>query len=254
MARPLRVAGWLAWLVGRALYAGWVALMIATPLVGFWLASSLAAYRDASQWLALVVGLLLFPIVPVGWELFYVWRRSRRETLGKPILTRLDRLVLRTLIIDGLFLGLMLWRAPHTSRSRARRARRLDPRRPSTDRSRPVRASLLLGFADRLDRRWQTSSDIYGSSDKPPPEPTSDPTTPTLVDLAKPVQPKDPNGWPRIAEADAIVKDDPRFGADQRRRGRRVFRRAHHRSARAREGAARLRRDAVALRRRRPRS
>lgn len=55
----------------------WISLMILTPLFGFWLASSLAAYENASQWLALLVGLALFPILPVGWELFFVWRRSR---------------------------------------------------------------------------------------------------------------------------------------------------------------------------------
>src|SRR3569623_1868758 len=104
--RPVRIAGWV---VVRLLHAAWVALMIATPLFGFWLASSLAAYKNASQWLALVVGLLLFPLLPVGWELFFEWRRDKAK---KPILTRIDRLVLRTLIINGLFLGAMLWRAP----------------------------------------------------------------------------------------------------------------------------------------------
>jgi hypothetical protein len=37
----------------------WIAAMIAAPLFGVWLASSLAAYNNASQWLALGVGLLL---------------------------------------------------------------------------------------------------------------------------------------------------------------------------------------------------
>src|SRR4051812_46186058 len=110
-SRPLRVAGW----VGTKLaYGIWVALMVLTPLFGFWVASSLAAYSNATQWLSLVIGLLLFPIVPVGWDLVFVWRRKRRGDASKPILTRLDRLVLRTVIINGVFLGIVMWRAPHT--------------------------------------------------------------------------------------------------------------------------------------------
>src|SRR5687767_6281404 len=91
------------------LRALWVATMVLTPLFGFWLASSLAAYQNATQWLALLVGLLLFPLLPVGWELFYAWRRRRQETPKKAILTRLDRLVLRTLVINGVFLVCMMY-------------------------------------------------------------------------------------------------------------------------------------------------
>src|SRR5512143_1915221 len=96
-SRPVRVAGWV---VKRVLYATWIALMILVPLFGFWLASSLAAYENASQWLALLVGLLLFPLLPVGWDLIFAWRQRRKDpdTRRKPILTRLDRLVLRTLL------------------------------------------------------------------------------------------------------------------------------------------------------------
>ena len=197
-ARALRVAGWL---VGRIAYAGWVALMILIPLFGFWLASSLAAYSDASQWLALVVGLLLFPIVPVGWDLLFVWRRGRRKDATKPILTRLDRLVLRTLIINGLFLGIMMWRAPHTS-FRALAVRGdwiLDGRDgPAADAVR----GFLLGLADRFEQRWHHATDRYGTSDKPPPEPP----TPLVVG---PIQPADPNGWPLPAVADPIVTSIP---------------------------------------------
>src|SRR4051812_36997402 len=87
----------------------WVSTMVLTPLFGFWLASSLAAYHNATQWLSLLVGLLLFPILPVGWELFYVWRKARKKSTSPAILTGLDRIVLRTLIINGLFLGGMMW-------------------------------------------------------------------------------------------------------------------------------------------------
>src|SRR5512143_4221594 len=97
------------------LRVAWVSTMVLTPLFGFWLASSLAAYHNATQWLSLLVGLLLFPIIPVGWDLFYVWRRSRKASTSPAILTGLDRIVLRTLIINGLFLGGMMWQAKHES-------------------------------------------------------------------------------------------------------------------------------------------
>ena len=96
----------MAGLIGlQILRVLWVSLMILTPLFGFWLASSLAAYNNATQWLSLLVGLLLFPILPVGWDLLFVWRRKRQKVTKPAILTRLDRLVLRTLIVNGLFLG-----------------------------------------------------------------------------------------------------------------------------------------------------
>lgn len=201
-SRPVRVAGWV---ITHLLYTVWLALMIATPLFGFWLASSLAAYDNAPEWLALVGGLVLFPVAPVGWELFSAWRRAKRGSTEKPILTRLDRLVLRTLIVNGAFLGIMLWRAPHVS-FRALAVRGdwiLDGHSgPYVDDVRDV----LLGFADELDH-WATHRDAstYGTSTKPPPPPSQV----TIYDLAKPVEPKDPNGWPRVAEADAIVTAIP---------------------------------------------
>src|SRR5512143_1939928 len=166
-SRPVRVAGWV---VKRVLYATWIALMILVPLFGFWLASSLAAYENATQWLALGVGLLLFPILPVGWDLLFVWRRDRRGEPRKPILTRLDRLVLRTLIVNGLFLGVMMWRAPHT----AFRALAVRGDWILDGHDGPIATAargLLLGLADQFDRRWKPPSDVFGTSDKPP-EPT----------------------------------------------------------------------------------
>src|SRR6185436_13299054 len=107
-----KIAGIIALHVVRAL---WVSLMVLTPLFGFWLASSLAAHHNATQWLALLVGLLLFPILPVGWDFWFIYRRNKKLAASKSklppkpaILTRLDRLVLRTLVINGVFLALMM--------------------------------------------------------------------------------------------------------------------------------------------------
>jgi hypothetical protein len=202
--RVLRIVGWL---IRKTLYVTWVALMIATPLVGFWLASSLAAFDNASQWIALAVGLLLFPIVPVGWELFSAWRRARRGATNKPILTRLDRLVLRTLLVNGAFLGAMMWRAPHTAfRALAVRG---DWMLDGHDGELASQArGVLLSFADRFEHRVHDAGDAttYGTSTAPPPEPQPGAT---IYDLARPIQPKDPNGWPLPAEPDALVTAIP---------------------------------------------
>jgi transglutaminase-like putative cysteine protease len=209
-SRPLRIAGVTGWLVGKLFYTVWVALMIATPLFGFWLASSLAAYDNASLWLALVVGLLLFPLVPVGWELFSMWRRSRRGDIGKPILTRLDRLVLRTLIINGLFLGTVMWLAPHTAfRALAVRGDWILDGHDGAIAS-EARA-LLLGFADRFSKRWHRDDTTYGTSDKPPPPPVADTVDPLqpVPGVVLPIQPKDPNGWPLAEEPDPLVTAMP---------------------------------------------
>jgi len=207
-SRAGHVAGFV---VKYLLRTVWVATMILTPLFGFWLASSLAAYENATQWLALLVGLLLFPILPVGWDLFFVWRRSRQATPHKAILTRLDRLVLRTLIVNGLFLGTTLYFA-HGTAFRALAVRgdwMLDGHYG------PVASTVrgwLLAFADRLDERRVADDDRYGKSDKAPdpwdvkrqPDPEAKPPEPGAV-----ATPKHPMAWPLAVDVDPLVRDMP---------------------------------------------
>ncbi len=193
-SRPLRVAGWLLKHVIRAV---WISTMILTPLFGFWLASSLAAYENASQWLALLVGLLLFPILPVGWDLIFVWRR-RKQPPQKQILTRIDRLVLRTLLINGVFLGVMMWQAPQA----AFRALAVRGDWILDGYDGPIASKIrgaLLGFADKFEQRWhKTEGDAYGTSDKPP----EDLVSPVEV----PVKPGEPYvGWPMSTAPDVQV-------------------------------------------------
>ncbi len=169
--------------VGHTVRAVWVSLMVLTPLFGFWLASSLAAYNNATQWLALLVGALLFPLLPLGWELLYVWRRRKGKIVKPAVLTRLDRLVLRTLIINGVFLGGMMWQA-RTASFRALAVRGDWMLEGHTG---PIAQTLrgwMLAFADRFDHRTVKISNTYGESDdapdnvKPPPEPEVLPVTP----------------------------------------------------------------------------
>ena len=184
--------------------------MVLTPLFGFWLASSLAAYQNASQWLALVVGLLLFPLVPVGWELFHVFRRSKQPAAKKEILTRLDRLVLRTLIINGLFLICMMW----FGRATAFRALAVRGDWMLDGHDGAIAATVrgwMLGFADRFDRRRGDDDDRYGKSDRAPDpaniKPREDIREPTPKIGTTP--PKDTAGWPLSDEADPKVSGMP---------------------------------------------
>ncbi len=188
-SRGWRIAGRVVALLLRIV---WVSAMVLTPLFGFWVASSLAAYANASQWLALVAGLLMFPVLPVGWDLIFVWRRSKKPPT-KPILTRLDRLVLRTLLVDGLFLAITFYAAPRTAfRALAVRGDWMvdgfDGGVPRTVRR------VLLGIADRFERRWHVPDARYGESDAAPDEaPPPDATS----------------GWPLPAEPEALVTSIP---------------------------------------------
>lgn len=89
----------------------WLALVVAAPLAAAWVASSLAAHAGASTRLALASGLLAFPVLPLLWEAFAAWRRSRRPPTRR-FLTLADRLVLRTLAVSLLFIGALFARDP----------------------------------------------------------------------------------------------------------------------------------------------
>ena len=176
--------------------------MIAAPLFGFWLASSLAAYNNASQWLALLVGLLLFPIVPVGWEALYAWRRSRKKVPPKQILTRLDRLVLRTLIVNALFVGgMMLFDREIAVHAVAQRGDWMFDGYDGTV-ARTFRG-WLLDLADHMDTHPKAQS--FGTSDLPPPEPEkvgTDSSTQSTEVAPPPV-------WPQPAAADPAIVNMP---------------------------------------------
>ena len=44
-------------------------LVFCTPILGFWLASSLVAYSNGPILLSVFSGVLLFPLLPIIWEL-----------------------------------------------------------------------------------------------------------------------------------------------------------------------------------------
>ena len=86
------VASTLAWLV-----------VLAVPLLGTWLAASLAAYGHRGVWPSLAMGFVVFPVVPVVWEVASTLHGTKKRWLE----TR-DRLVLRTLAVSLVFLTVLL--------------------------------------------------------------------------------------------------------------------------------------------------
>jgi transglutaminase-like putative cysteine protease len=198
-------AGTVALFVGKSvLRILWVSTMVLTPLFGFWLASSLAAYHNASQWLSLLVGLLLFPILPVAWEAFYAWRRNRNGGSDRAILTGLDRLVLRTLVINGLFLGGMMWQA----KADALRAITVRGDWMFDGHNGPVASTFrgwLLSLADRLERDKPIGDTPYGKSDQAPTTITPAPSEETPATEPTPRA----DEWPLPVAVDPIVTNMP---------------------------------------------
>ena len=87
-----RLVGGVVYVVMRAV---WTSLVVLAPALGVWVASSLAAYRNGPVWLACAAGLLLFPVLPVLWDMASEFMRGRRKKkAGARILGRALRLLL----------------------------------------------------------------------------------------------------------------------------------------------------------------
>lgn len=90
----------------------WIVVVVLAPALGVWTASSLAVYEHGPVWLACAAGLLLFPVLPFAWELWAARRRAARKETGTRWLSVWDRLALRTLFVNALFLVLLVVRFP----------------------------------------------------------------------------------------------------------------------------------------------
>jgi len=75
-----------------------------------WLASSLVAYTNGPTSLAVFSGILLFPLIPIIWDL---WGQRKRKSPG--FLTWGDRLTLRTLALNLIFIACLLAFRPQTA-------------------------------------------------------------------------------------------------------------------------------------------
>lgn len=87
-------------------------MVYCTSLLGVWLVTSVVAYINGSTWLSLLSGILLFPLLPLTWELKYLWRRRQQRQPILRVLTFSDRLTLRTLALNLLFIGSLLVLCP----------------------------------------------------------------------------------------------------------------------------------------------
>ncbi|MDB4941780.1 MAG: hypothetical protein JWP97_1314 [Labilithrix sp.] len=87
-----------------------ILVMVLTPLLGIWLASSLAAFGNHATWVPVAAGLLLFPGVPLLWEGAATLRHhgDARAHTKQRWLTATDRLALRTLSVNVVFLAVLL--------------------------------------------------------------------------------------------------------------------------------------------------
>jgi transglutaminase-like putative cysteine protease len=124
---------------------------ISVPTAAVWAASSLAAYWNGPIWLAVLSGVLLFPGLPLAWEgLSVLWRR-RREAPPKRILEVYDRLILRTLVLNVVFLTafLVLFPKPVFAALTTRGDWMLE----GIEGAKPI-ADSLLGTADKLSWLW----------------------------------------------------------------------------------------------------
>ncbi|MFO0614660.1 MAG: transglutaminase domain-containing protein [Polyangiaceae bacterium] len=149
------LVGVLAVLLLKALF--WV-FAIALPIVGAWIMSSLIAYANGPVWLAFVALFTLFPILPGAWEGISAVVRGRRKAPGERILTLGDRLLLRTLALNVLFVGGLVLAAPETG-VRALLARgdwMLDgSTSPGAARAREI----LFAIADRFEWIYRAAHD-----------------------------------------------------------------------------------------------
>lgn len=171
--------------LGLALKGLAVTFMVATPLFGVWLASSLAAYANRAVWLPVACGALLFPGLPLAWDGLSELRR-RKHPKKRRFLTFFDRLVLRTLSLNLLFVVALLSLFPERAflALSTRGDWALDGRTgPTANGARRVLLRLAGGVEwiyrsarDNPYRRGETPTPKPTPNDHPLPRPTAAPT------------------------------------------------------------------------------
>lgn len=94
-----------------------LAAFYATPILGFWLASSLTAYLNGPAWLAWGVGLAVFPVLPLLWELraYVNWLARDHKPDDERLFTFTQRMSLRTFAIGVVFLAALLSAFPRVA-------------------------------------------------------------------------------------------------------------------------------------------
>ena len=106
-------------MLGAVFSLVWALLVLTLPLTGVWLASSLIAFHGGHMYLAIFGGVLLFPVLPVLWEMRATrsWNESlrrKKQIVGtkKRTFSLRDRLIMRTLVLNAAFIALLLVKFP----------------------------------------------------------------------------------------------------------------------------------------------
>lgn len=207
-ARAARVGKVLGAAVGLLLKGVATALAVATPLLGVWVASSLASYANGPLWLAALAGLLLFPLLPLGWELVASLLRRRRKVVKEHILTTSDRVILRTILSSLLFLGalLALWPEVGFTALQTRGDWMLEGVEASW--APPVRRG-LFSTADRLEWLYLLShEDEFAREDE------GDGPVPTAGELPSREEPRAGGAGDGPSAVRPTTKEGPRFNQD----------------------------------------
>lgn len=212
----------------------WRLLVVVTPLLGIWLASSTVAFFGGWRELSLAGGVLLFPILPLLWELrgqgAFRRRRARAADRGRPpprqFLRFFDRLVLRTLIINLLFLVVLLGLTPKVAfvALATRGDWFLGGRTDEVSTS--IRAGLVKAAGGlewlhtwanpnpyTLDNDLDLGLDAKELDDVKPTDETAPTPEPVLKNPKVPTDPKDPKA-PKVPK-DPVPAVDPPTGADE---------------------------------------
>lgn len=172
-------------------------LALLLPMAGAWFGSSIAAYRNSATWVPFVAAAMAFPVVPLLWEAFGAWRfrrkRAARDAQASAVeaktgkrfddaprrfLTFGDRLVLRTMVVNLLFVGgIMVRDASVVFTALAARGDwfldRVDAPWAADARR------WCFAAADRLEWLWEaTHENPYVRDDEPPPPPPDLPDAP----------------------------------------------------------------------------
>lgn len=95
-------------------------LVAIPPLLGAWLASSLTAMASGPPWLAATAGVVLFPVLPLLWEVGWLRRRAAKARAARapprqPFLQPYARFLVRTTVVSIVFLGFLLAWFPERS-------------------------------------------------------------------------------------------------------------------------------------------
>lgn len=190
----------------------WSLFVILVPLLGVWVASSMMAYQNGPIWAIILIGALLFPIFPLLWELraHTKYRRKIKDVEDpKPrLLSFWDRMTLRTLVLNGVFLAGLLSLFPQKGFT-AISARGDWMLQNNQEEEAETARSILFASAEKLEWLYKLSMDnpyelsedvkrdvVVKDTSKVKPPPTPSPKTNTWVKKPDPKNPVEKNPQP----------------------------------------------------------